>query len=182
MGKRDIPWAEANETAQALVALFGPVCERIEIVGSVRRKKPIVHDVELLLEPKTRTEVVDLFGTTETVSLFEQLYAEVPQSGAIVPIMGGSRLKRFTFRDTQCELFVMFSPSQWGMGMVIRTGPSDFSHRLVTPKSQGGWLPDGCRVHDLGIYHAISGLIETPTEESVFDAIGRPYQEPGART
>lgn len=179
--KKDMPLGMGQETAQALIDLFGLVCERIEVVGSVRRKKPIVHDVELLLEPKTETREVDLFGTTETVSLFEALYAEVPQSGAIVPIMGGSRLKRFAFRDTQCELFVMLQPSQWGMGMVIRTGPAEFSHRLVTPRSQGGWLPDGCRVHDLGIYHATSGLIETPTEESVFEVIGRPWIAPEAR-
>jgi DNA polymerase/3'-5' exonuclease PolX len=179
--KRDLPLGLGQETAAALVALLTASCERIEVVGSVRRGKETVHDVELLLEPKTRTEVVDLFGTTEPVSLFEERYADLVADGTVQPIMGGARLKRFLFRGVSCELFVMLEPSQWGLGMVIRTGPASFSYRLVTPQRLGGWLPDRLHVQNLCIQGPLGAVIATATEADVFAVLGREFIEPGER-
>jgi DNA polymerase/3'-5' exonuclease PolX len=179
--KRDLPLAVGQETAAALVALLTASCERIEVVGSVRRGESIVHDVELLLEPKTRTEVVDLFGTTESVSLFEEKYADAARRGAITPIMGGARLKRFLFRGVSCELFICIPPSQWGLAQVVRTGPASFNYRLVTPQRLGGWLPDRLHVQNLCIQGPLGAVIATATEADVFAVLGREFIDPEAR-
>lgn len=180
--KTEIPLAVGVETAQALIDALRGSCERCEVVGSVRRKKPIVHDVELLLEPKTETQVIDLFGTTETVSLFEERYAALVGGGVIQPVIGGFRLKRFIFRETPCELFVCIPPSQWGLAQVIRTGPADLSHRLVTQRRLGGLCPDHYRVHDLGFYGPGDRLAPTPDERSVFASVNEPFTDPEARS
>lgn len=179
--KTDIPLAQAQETAQALIDALGDSCERIKVVGSVRRGKATVHDVELLLEPRTQTQVIDLFGTTEHISLFERRYADMERWNIVKPVIGGARLKRFWFREIPCELFICIPPSQWGLAQVIRTGPAEFSHRLVTLRTYGGWLPSGLYVKDLCIHEADGTVIPTPTEEAVFKVLGRDYIEPEAR-
>ena len=42
----------AQEMAEALVELLAPACERIEIAGSIRRKKPNPNDVEVVAAPR----------------------------------------------------------------------------------------------------------------------------------
>lgn len=180
--KTEIPLAVGKETAAALIESLKDVCERIEVVGSVRRGEPIVHDVELLLEPKAATHVIDLFGTTETMSLFEDRYKALVDGGYFTPVIGGFRLKRFVFREMSCEFFVCIPPSQWGLAQVIRSGPASFSHRLVTPRTQGGLCPIGLYVKDLCVHRGDNTVIPTPTEESVFELWGLSWIEPEERS
>ena len=58
----------AEPVAERLVEQLRPYCERIQIAGSIRRRKWAVGDIELLCIPKYRTELrsVDMF-TTENV-------------------------------------------------------------------------------------------------------------------
>jgi len=69
------------------------------------------------------------------------------------------------------DLFSVLPPAQWGVIMMIRTGPAEFSRRLVTPRGSGGLLPDGLRVRDGAIWdgeHAIA----TPEEDDVWRVLG----------
>ncbi len=43
---------KALEIAEKTKELLAPYCERIEIAGSIRRKKPEVKDIELVAIPK----------------------------------------------------------------------------------------------------------------------------------
>ena len=43
---------KAKAIAEELKALLEPVCQRVEIAGSIRRQKPEVGDIELLVIPK----------------------------------------------------------------------------------------------------------------------------------
>ena len=54
----------ATQTANRVVELLAPHCERIHIAGSIRRKKETVKDIEVVCQPikvfvKDKT---DLFG------------------------------------------------------------------------------------------------------------------------
>jgi DNA polymerase/3'-5' exonuclease PolX len=48
----------ARKVATALMGLLLPVCERLEIAGSIRREKPQVSDIELVAIPRTRSEAI----------------------------------------------------------------------------------------------------------------------------
>ena len=49
--------------AAEVVEFLGPVCQRIEVAGSVRRKKTLVHDVDLVAWPMVDDQSYsDLFG------------------------------------------------------------------------------------------------------------------------
>ena len=49
---------EARDIAKRVKEKLMPHCERIEIVGSIRREKPIVHDIDMVLIPKPYAAVV----------------------------------------------------------------------------------------------------------------------------
>jgi DNA polymerase/3'-5' exonuclease PolX len=49
--KRPHPLAEIEPVARELVELLRPVTTRIEIAGSIRRRKPTCSDIEIVCEP-----------------------------------------------------------------------------------------------------------------------------------
>lgn len=51
-----LPLARAAVLAAELKAALSPSCDRIEIAGSVRRKRPLVNDIDLVLQPMTLFE------------------------------------------------------------------------------------------------------------------------------
>ena len=85
------------------------------------------------------------------------------------------------------DLFVVTPPAQWGVQMVIRTGPNkpenNFSQWMVTQRAKGGALPDGYYVKDGAVYNAREGMqaVSTPEEKDFFMLCGLEWMEPGER-
>jgi DNA polymerase/3'-5' exonuclease PolX len=98
----------------------------------------------------------------------------------------GPKYKALTYRDVAVDLFITTAEC-WGVIFTIRTGPSAFSHRLVTSRSQRmqdgryGLLPNHLRVREGRLVGTDGQPLDTPTEESVFQAIGLPWIAPEAR-
>jgi len=66
--EKRIPRIEAQRDAEAFVYMIAPFCEQIEIVGSLRRGRPAVADVEYVVIPKLEEEPgPGLFGAGEPV-------------------------------------------------------------------------------------------------------------------
>lgn len=182
-----LPLPEGQRIAEEIFELLNGSSDRILVVGSVRRKAPTVKDVELLVEPKYETQTSDLFGGASSFNVLEQRCNQLRDDGLFTPMAWGARLKRFLYAGQQVELFICLPPSQWGLAAVIRTGPADFSHQVVTPKGQRcsgtarqGLMPRDLRVHDFGFYRG-TVLVPTPEEEDVFRVIGEPFIKPEAR-
>lgn len=145
----------ALKLAEQLVEYFRPACKRIEIAGSVRRCKPEVKDIEIVAIPdltplpKPKLE----FGKPIPIvhkTMLDAMIFEMKESEAIFLHKSGERYKKFIVRDAgiSIDMFLVLPPAQWGVQMVIRTGPADFSHWLVTRKSRGGALPNEYIVED----------------------------------
>jgi DNA polymerase/3'-5' exonuclease PolX len=76
--KPTYPLALAREQADAGVHELAPACERIQIAGSIRRKSPQVHDIDLVIWPKTQeveTGQPGLFEEASKILLPVQLIA-----------------------------------------------------------------------------------------------------------
>lgn len=58
---------DAKIIAQQLINLLSEHCERIEVAGSVRRNKPKVKDIELVIIPKVEVEFSGLFNDEENI-------------------------------------------------------------------------------------------------------------------
>src|SRR5512145_1569634 len=77
MGSGNIPLLVATTLAAKVVAQLAPYCERVEVAGSVRRRKDVVGDIELVAIPKVQTQIhvqpqLSLFGPSS-----EPDYAQV---------------------------------------------------------------------------------------------------------
>lgn len=192
--KERIPLGRAVLLMEEAKDILAPVCERIEEAGSIRREQDTIGDIELVCIPKVEQVPTGLFGDTSPFNLLDNLVTELlatrddrlalryDKDGR--PAVG-ERYKRLLFRGFPLDLFSVLPPAQWGVIYTIRTGPADFSHRLVTPVRMGGWLPDGMKVHNgqLLLLEADGALrpVETPEERDLFAAIGREYIYPPRR-
>ncbi len=189
------PLAAMRARAEALAADLAPYCARIEIAGSIRRGKPTVADIELVAAPRFTPSPDDLFGTPRNA--LDAYARERLAAGAWHHRLDknghpacGERFKRLTIEGDAVDLFVVLPPAQWGLALLVRTGSADFSAKCMTAKSRGGFMPDGCGVHDFGIYcggtrdgsgYQGGTLIETPEESDVFKVLGVPWIEPAVR-
>jgi len=196
--------AEATVLAQAVVGLLTPYCEEICIAGSVRRKAPTCGDIEIVCIPKIEQETGGtLFGDDvftvnrlddhiEAMLVNDELGTRLDKNGRRAV---GERYKRLSYFGFGLDLFSVVAPAQFGVIMAIRTGPSEWSHRLVMSRTQPfriqgpsdrsellhGMLPPGYRVKDGQLFGGDGRVIDTPTEESFFDAISLPYLAPEDR-
>ena len=140
----------ALPTANALLEYLQPACQRVEVAGSIRRGKAEVKDIELVCVPddtppaRPRPEFGKPIPPVYKTRL-DELVGRMFEAGDIRIELNGDRLKRLylKYAGIKCELFINIPPSEWGVQMAIRTGPSDFSHWCMTNRKYGGALPDG---------------------------------------
>src|SRR3954453_2376145 len=86
----------ATKTATAIVAELTDVCERIEVVGSIRRKRPYVHDIDLVVIPRCEErQTHSLFPIDVSTSLLDERIAELASTGRIKLKSSGDKMKRF---------------------------------------------------------------------------------------
>ena len=60
-GGERVPLDEALGAARGLAYLIKDACVRVEIAGSIRRQKPTIGDIDLVVEP-FMANVFDMFG------------------------------------------------------------------------------------------------------------------------
>lgn len=168
---------QALETARRLMRVLRPHTERIQIAGSIRRREPLVKDIELVLAPRVR-EVRDLFGNI--LHVHDALEA-FPWRRLGDLRRNGPRYKRLRLRNgIEVDLFVVRPPAQFGYLFALRTGPASFSRALVTPRRKGGLMPDDLEARD-GAYRRNGVVVPTPTEAAVFRLLGLEWVPPWER-
>ena len=181
------PLVVAKAYAEDLCSSMAPVCDRVAVVGSVRRGKTDVGDIELLMIPKFEPAAQTLFGGSEEqissqLVCVEKLIAD----GVLQHRLDknghkccGTWMQRVVYQGVPVDFFCC-TAEQWGLSMVIRTGPADFSQKMATERSRRGFLPDGFCIRGFRVVDHFHRL-ETPEEIDVFNAIGMRWIEPRDR-
>jgi DNA polymerase/3'-5' exonuclease PolX len=168
----------ARQYAELLVRQIEPVCERVEIAGSIRRQKPMVGDIEIVAIPKPRG---DLFGNK---SYSPDIVYHAIQGDMLNPPpfeKQGQHYARFKFCGMDTDLFLT-TPKKWGCIFLIRTGSADFSMRIMTRKWQGGYCPDNLSFRDGRMWSVGSTEpLDTPEEIDVFRNLGLEWIKPEDR-
>ncbi len=188
---------------QGLLEQLRLACEQVEIAGSLRRGKETVGDIELVALPTFAQHVVagqlELFGggtpaTVERVCRLDKVLEDLIATKNIFrdrPYTHqkgrwGEKQKTFwTALETgqgtehiQVDLFIVTPPAQWGPIFTIRTGPSEFGKALMQYinsrtllKQNEGYLS----------YRGTGEVVQTPTEQAYFDALGLAWIAPTDR-
>lgn len=137
-----------------------PLCARVLVAGSIRREKPEgIKDADLVVLPK-RGEEEALFDL-----LRERGYA------------GGSvKLVKEVEDGFKVEVNIAESLEEWGSQILHHTGSKEnnIRMRIVARKR-------GLRLSQHGLFDADGERVAGRTEESVYLALGLPFQEPGER-
>lgn len=200
----------ARRTAEKLIELISPVCEQIEVWGSLRRGREFVGDVEIGLVPRFGGVVVPdgMFEREDNVNLEFTLVNRLADQGVLqdrLSVTGqrarGERFQRMLFEGVAVDLFCCLPPAQWGCLKTIRTGHRDWTQPRLSSWCAGGKsLPPGMYIEGGALYKngraearydekqdrhyqvPVGGeLVPTPTEEEFFAAIGLDWTEPHLR-
>ncbi len=167
-------YKKAVKIAQKYKELFFPFCERIEIAGSIRREKPIIGDIELVVIPKKITKRVDLFKDAEIVS--PEFISLVSSFEKIKGEPTGKYTQCLLPEGIKLDIFIA-TPENWGFILAIRTGSAAYSHKILGT----AWVKKG--------YHSENGTlckfglpVAVPEEEDLFRILELPFLHPRKRT
>lgn len=138
------PLAQAREDAEAFRALFNAsTVVEWHIAGSVRREKPDVGDIEHVVLPHHHSW---LWSQLEEMTLVDGELAfgadEKPFTKAVYPDgthRWGQKHRGVMYRGFRHEIFIA-DEANLGAILAIRTGPADYSQKLMTRLRQGGKL------------------------------------------
>lgn len=166
-----MPIAKAQAHADRIVSELAPMCERIEIAGSIRRRRPFVGDIDLVILPKA--------GQLQSIKqrcLRSQPQVLLDGEQNFVLLLGGNvQLDIFFARGPVPDLIAP-KPGNFGSLLICRTGSKDHNIWLV----QKAW-PQGCRWLPYEGVQRDGRIIAGETEEEIFTALGLSYLPPERR-
>ena len=157
--------SQALDIATRTRDLLAPHCDRIEIAGSIRRRKPDVGDIEIVAIPKPYDTGLFSSGIATIVNRWPKVRGELP-----------CRYTQRTLPDGIALDLFFATADNWGLIYAIRTGSADYSHHVLA----SGWSSRG--------YKSIDGMITRdgrpypmPEETDLFNIAGVPWTPPEAR-
>ena len=149
----------ARKIADAVVKRLSPYCQKIEVAGSIRRRKPRVKDVDLVLIPN------DLWS----------LHGELMKLGQLK--MSGKKIMRVIVGSTQVDIYIA-DEATWATLLLIRTGSKENNIRLCSRAKDMGWH---LAASGDGLFNETGKRIAGDTEISIYNALGLRWQRPEER-
>jgi DNA polymerase (family 10) len=161
----------AKIIADEIIKKIAPYCERVEIAGSIRRHRPFVHDVDLVVIP----------GNQGKFLMAMQELGKI-KSGA------GKLINLVVANGVSVDIYIA-TPETWATLLLIRTGSKESNVRLCSLARQ-----KGMKLHADGrglekclagqgyeLDNSTTSKIICDTEESIFQTLGLPYLPPEKR-
>jgi len=184
---------EARKIARRFLGYLGDCTERIQIVGSIRRKKPAVKDIELLYIPKFElVKGEELFGDT-WANLVDRRLDELIAKGELATrrnrngaIAWGDKNKLGVHPQSGIPIdFFATTKDAWWNYLVCRTGGMESNIRICEAARAKGWKwnPYGSGFSRMAPNGDIEDLehVQVVTEREVFEFAGLTYREPEER-
>jgi len=158
-------YAQAKQIADQTVESLRPFCDRIEIAGSIRRKKAEVKDIEIVCIPKPFDTGLFESGIATVVNKWEKVKGDLPCKYT----------QRILPEGIKLDLFFAV-PENWGLIYATRTGSADYSHKVLAT----GWVKAGYQSRDGFLWHG-QDKYNCREEIDLFNRIGLKYVEPEFR-
>jgi DNA polymerase/3'-5' exonuclease PolX len=161
-----------------------PMCECIEIAGSIRRQSQEVKDIEIVYVSRMAPVPGQLFDV-HSYPLTEDLIREMVEEGVLAYDeeihRNGPKYKRMVHPSSGVivELF-RAEVANWGVILALRTGPAKFSQMLVSHGWEFGVLPVDYEIRD-GYLWRRGVVFPTPDEATLFAQLDIPHYRPEQR-
>lgn len=152
-------------------------CTNVAIAGSIRRGEAEVSDIDIVAIPLGNDALQALDNKLEAWKEMGAITPRLNKNGNVIAWGGKRRAFITTDRVTNTQVYVDLNLSardQWGVKLMLATGPAEFNKLLVTPQSKGGLLPEGFAMKDGYLWHN-GDRLETFKEWGVFIYLQLPY-------
>lgn len=149
----------AQELAREVVAILQSHCSRIEVAGSIRRRKPWPRDIDIILIPRNQGALA------------------VALQGLGHPVKAGDKIVTRVYKGVQVDIYIA-SPETWACLLLIRTGSKEHNVQLTTRARERRWH---LYANGRGLVDHLNNRLAGDTEESFFEALGLPFKQPWER-
>lgn len=164
-GRTALPEALAIAEQMKAVLMDSGLCKKIEIAGSVRRRKESIGDIDFLVSGDEVEKIMDVFCTAEGV-------AEVLAKGNTKSSVRMKNALQMDLRVVPLEVF--------GAALHYFTGSKEHN---VHVRQIG--IRKGFTISEWGVYEGTAAkkgkLLASKTEEDVYATVGLPFIEPELR-
>ncbi len=166
---------KAQKIAEKYVSILAPFCDRIEVAGSVRRKKPEPNDIEIVCIPK-KINVGDseTFFNEPKFVVHPNFIYEVNKLQKVKGEPTGKYTQRILPEGINLDLFIA-NKDNWGYILAIRIGPDGYSKYLAST-----WVRQGFKGVD-GKLTKDGEIIPVREERDLFWILGLEYVDPEYR-
>ncbi len=166
--------SEAEKRAVTIKNELIPLCSKVEIAGSIRRKKPLVNDIDIVCIPDNENRFM----------------THVKNFGKL-KVAGEKIIRVEMFQEFGIDLDIYIAtPATWGTLNLIRTGSKEHNVKLCTLARRKNLHlhADGTGLFKMNSVQGLFSLepgdetrIAGDTEESIFEALGIEYVKPEDR-
>ena len=165
--KKDIGFEDARKVALEFQSKTEELYKKCLLAGSIRRKEPIVHDVDFAIVPKAKS-----FGVWK-----DQMTRRVAEMGGRVTSFGDT-ISNFVYRGVQVNLFICLNEDAWGVTQMWATGPKGHTIGMTIKARDRGLV-----INSRGLWtrEEPPHLIRTKTEEDVGRLLGWKFKPPESR-
>jgi len=167
---RGLDRAEVEPLAFKIVSTIDPFCIRAEVAGSIRRRKPTVNDIDVVVQPKPQSWI--------------QVIKEIRREFGAITEKQGEKLATLyvPFESKQGKGYVEVdlyraSEGTWGILLLIRTGSAEHNIYLCNLAIRKGYR----LAYSHGLLNEKGEVIASKTEQDVFQALGLDFIPPEDR-
>jgi DNA polymerase/3'-5' exonuclease PolX len=176
------PSTFALDIANDFIRQISASCDRIEIVGSLRRQKVGVNDIDLLVIPRfIQMQDESLFGGPYQENQLDKQLSQLCLSHDMELDANGSKIKRFLKTvdgDTiPIDLYVASEQTWWTL-LLIRTGSRQHNIKLARRAME---LQMHLKADCSGLLTSNGCIISVGSEEEIFQNLKLEYRRPEDR-
>lgn len=162
--KTHIPFSQADKIAKPIIAGLKKLKQTLQIssAGSLRRKKPVIGDIDILASSTNPEKVIDKFTKLKQI---DKILAKGPTKATIILKSG-----------VQVDLRVL-KPESWGSGLFYFTGSKNFNIEMRKTAINRGY-----KLSEYGLFDKKTGkMIAGKTEEEICKKLGVKCPKPEER-
>ncbi|MBW7992830.1 MAG: hypothetical protein FVQ84_22810 [Planctomycetes bacterium] len=197
-----IPYSQADKLASQVGDKIAPYCDQVKVCGSIRRHATDVKDIDIVCFPVITKDVLTMNLFSEPVDYqVNNKLLNLVHDGKHMDRLGlelvSGKDKKISIRlygeDINIELYLVERVSQFGLAVLVRTGPAAATKRIMQYALERHWHITDYELHT----HEKGGrpgrrtkckrgstctaIADTSTELKAFNALGLDYPHPAAR-
>lgn len=157
--KVGVPLHEAAELADLIVREIAPYSEYLLVAGSIRRARPQIGDVDLVVLPKDLDELLEALDR--------------------LGFHGGNRIQRKSMEGLPVEIYIAHHQEELGALSLYATGDRIWNIALRRKAQKKGWT-----LNQYGLFDArtLKPVLQSAFEGDFLEALNLPWHDPQDRS